>query len=135
MGRLVVDTNVLIRIVPARSRHHRLWLSFFDGTNSLCVSTEILEEYEEILGAKTSPNFTSFVMNAIRYNPYTVFVTPYFHFHLIAADPDDDKFVDCAIAGNARCVVSDDRHYDVLKSIGFPKVDVVGLDACMDWLG
>ena len=61
-------------------------------------------------------------------NPYTQFVTPYFHFKLIVSDPDDDKFVDCAIAANAKFVVTDDGHFDVLKQIDFPKVEIIGLD-------
>ena len=39
--------------------------------------------------------------------------------------------VDCAIAGNANYIVSEDRHFDVLKEIDFPKVVVVSLDEIM----
>ena len=45
-------------------------------------------------------------------------------FHLIEADPDDNKFVDCAICGNAELIVTNDAHFNVLKSIGFPIVEV-----------
>ena len=45
-----------------------------------------------------------------------------------AADPDDDKFVDCAVAGNAKYIVTEDSHYDVLKGLDFPKVDIIKLD-------
>lgn len=58
-------------------------------------------------------------------------ITPYFHFDLIKADPDDNKFVDCAVAGNARFIVTEDHHYDILKEIEFPKVDIVKLDEMM----
>jgi predicted nucleic acid-binding protein len=92
------------------------------------VSTEILSEYAEILERYTSPEFSEAALGVITNNPYTLFVTPYYHFHLIKADPDDDKFVDCAVACNARFVVTDDTHFDVLKKVDFPKVDVIGLD-------
>ena len=36
--------------------------------------------------------------------------------------------MDCAIAANAKYIVSEDRHFDVLKACSFPKVDVIGLD-------
>ena len=94
----------------------------------LCVSTEILEEYAEILARKSSSKFAELALDVITNNPYTLFVTPYYHFKLIAADPDDDKFVDCAIAGNAKYIVTEDRHYDVLLSLDFPKVDIIKLD-------
>ncbi|WP_366145465.1 PIN domain-containing protein [Methylovulum sp.] len=40
------------------------------------------------------------------------------------ADKDDNKFVDCAVAGNADFLVSNDRHFNVLKTIEFPKLQV-----------
>ena len=48
--RVVLDTNVLLQILGARSPYHFLFRAFLDGGFSLCVSTEILLEYEEILG-------------------------------------------------------------------------------------
>ena len=128
MARLVVDTNSLIQCISRRSRYHDLWLSFLDGRNVMCVSTEILSEYTEILERYTSPEFAEAALGVITNNPFTFFVTPYYHFRLIEADPDDDKFVDCAVACNAKFVVTEDTHFDVLKKVDFPKVDVIGLD-------
>ena len=54
-------------------------------------------------------------------------VALYFHWHLITADPDDNKFVDCAFAANATYIVSDDSHFDVLRDITFPELLVVRL--------
>ena len=65
-------------------------------------------------------------------NPHTLFITPYFHFNLIKEDPDDNKFVDCAVAGNAKFIVSEDRHYNILKTVDFPRVEVLGLDEMME---
>ena len=60
---------------------------------------------------------------------YTLYVTnEIYHLHLITADPDDDKFVDCAFKANARYIVTEDHHYDVLKQTSFPYIDVVGID-------
>ena len=98
MARLVLDTNSLLQCISRRSKYHDLWLSLLDGRNELCVSTEILEEYAEILERKTSPKFAELALDVISNNPYTVFITPYYHFKLIVADPDDDKFVDCIIS-------------------------------------
>ncbi len=128
MARLVLDTNSLIQCIARRSRYHAIWLSILEGRHELCVTNEILEEYEEILERKASHTFAVLAINVILNNPYTIFVTPYYQFGLITADADDNKFVDCAIAGNARFVVTEDHHYDVLKEIEFPKVDVIGLD-------
>ncbi len=128
MSRLVLDTNSLLQCISRRSRYHDLWLSLLDGRNTLCVTTEILEEYAEILEHKTSSKFAELAINVITNNPFTQFITPYYHFKLISADPDDDKFVDCAVAGNARCIVTEDGHYDILRDIDFPKIEIIKLD-------
>ncbi len=128
MSRLVLDTNCLIQCISRRSRYHDLWLSFLDGRNTLCVTTEILGEYAEILERKTTAKFSELALSVITNNPYTVFVTAFFHFNLITADPDDNKFVDCAVAGNAKYIATEDSHYDVLRNIEFPKIDIIKLD-------
>lgn len=134
MARLVLDTNSLLQCIARRSRYHDLWLSLLDGRNVLCVTTEILEEYAEILERKTNPRFSELALSVMENNPYTLFVTPYYHFKLIAADPDDDKFVDCAIAANAKFIVTEDSHYNVLQALDFPRVDIIGLDEIMEYL-
>ena len=49
------------------------------------------------------------------------------YINLITVDPDDNKFVDCAISANAHYIVTNDHHYDVLKDIDFPKVNIVNI--------
>ncbi|MBR5167513.1 MAG: putative toxin-antitoxin system toxin component, PIN family [Salinivirgaceae bacterium] len=132
--KLVLDTNTLIQCIAHRSSYHELWRSFLDGRNQLCVSTEILAEYAEILENKTSPTFASLAIDVIVNNPYTLFVTPYYKFNIIKIDPDDNKFVDCAVAANAHFIVTDDRHFNVLFELGFPKVSIIKLDTMMDYL-
>jgi putative PIN family toxin of toxin-antitoxin system len=92
------------------------------------VTTEILEEYREIISRLVNEAVATNVIQTIINNPSTIFVTTYFHFNLIEKDPDDNKFVDCAIAANAKCIVTNDHHFDVLRFIGFPKIEVVRLE-------
>ncbi|MCC5612945.1 hypothetical protein LC612_41225 [Nostoc sp. CHAB 5834] len=42
----------------------------------------------------------------------------------VKADPDDDKFVDCAFAANAHCIITNDRHFKVLRKRTFPQITV-----------
>ena len=129
--RLVLDTNSLIQCVSRRSRYHDLWLSFIDGRNQLCVTTEILNEYVEILQRETTENFASIMLEVILNNPNTLFIKIFYKFNLITADPDDNKFIDCAIAAQAKYIVTEDHHYDALRDLEFPKVDIIGLDEAM----
>ena len=61
-------------------------------------------------------------------SPFVRLVDPYFRFNLIQSDVDDNKFVDCAIAANAVFIVSEDTHFNVLKEIAFPCVNVIRLE-------
>ena len=53
---------------------------------------------------------------------------PYFQLMLIEADLDDNKFVDCAFASNAHFIVTDDKHFNVLKTTDFPKIPVISAE-------
>ena len=125
---VVLDTNCLLMSLSRRSVYYPVWRDFVDGNYTLCITNEILAEYEEILTQKVGPEIASNVIKAILDLPNTKMVQVYFHLNLITADPDDDKFVDCAFKANARYIVTEDHHYDVLKQIPFPYIDVVGID-------
>ena len=128
MSRIVLDTNGLIQILPPRSKYHRIWESFVGGENVLCVSTEILNEYLEIMQKLINLEIAEYVIKTIINSSFVQFVNPYYHFGLIEADPDDNKFVDCAIAANAQFIVTNDHHYNVLLQIDFPKVNVINIE-------
>ena len=81
----------------------------------------------EILQRFVGYTVSEYIIKTLLNSKFTEVVTPYYNFHLIEADKDDNKFVDCAIAANAKCIVTNDHHYDVLKTISFPKVEVVNL--------
>lgn len=128
MSRIVLDTNSLVQCISPKSKYRKILDCFLDGTNLLCVSNEILNEYEEILerlaGKETAKIFIELILNS----SYTLFFTPYYNFNLIKSDPDDNKFVDCAIVANAKFIVTEDHHFHILKQYSFPKVDFIGLD-------
>ncbi len=129
MRRLVVlDTNCLVQSLPQQSPYHKIWEDFLNGKFLLCVSNEILNEYEEIIERYSSAYVAQNIVNAIAHSPYTIYKESFFKFNLIEADPDDNKFVDCAITANAEYIVTEDTHFRVLKTLSFPIVKVIGLD-------
>ena len=91
-------------------------------------SNEIIEEYSEVLSRNISSSISEAIIYAILTRPNVIRKDPHFSFSLIETDKDDNKFVDCAIAANAKCIVTEDKHFKVLKTISFPKVEVVGID-------
>ena len=128
---IVLDTNCLIQSISPRSRYYAVWESLVDGRNTLCVTNEIITEYLEILQRLTDYDTAETIVKTIVNSRFVEFITPFYHFELITQDPDDNKFVDCAIAANARYIVTNDHHFDVLKGITYPPIDVITLDNFM----
>ena len=127
MRRVVLDTNCLLQSLPSRSPYHKIWTEILAGRISLCVNTEILNEYEEILAKKTTAEIAHIVVEAIARLDTTRFQDVYIHFGLIEADPDDNKFVDCAVAADAEYIVTNDAHFNILKQIDWPKLIVIAI--------
>lgn len=123
--KIVLDTNCLIQIVTGKGYKYDVWMAFLQQDYTLCYTTEILCEYEEILTKfYDDADFAKAVINVILASPNTEQVDPSYRFRLITEDPDDNKFVDCAITCGATYIVSDDKHFDILKSIPFPETNV-----------
>ena len=131
---VVLDTNSLIMSIAPSSPYRSVWQAFLLGEYNLCISNEILEEYSEVLARNISPRVSEAIVYAILTRPNVIRKDPHYSFGLIEVDKDDNKFVDCAIASNAKCIVTEDNHFKVLNSIPFPKVEVVGIDEFKSYL-
>ena len=82
------------------------------------MSHDILQEYMEIIYQKTTPGITKNV-GELPINLNNVeFIDVYYNWRLIESDYDNNKFIDCANAGNVKFVVSNDKHFNILKNIG-----------------
>lgn len=123
--RIVLDTNILLTIFSSRSKNHWIWLALIEKKYILCITHDILLEYEEIIARHASPELASAVIDTLLDLSNIIMITRYFSWNLITADPDDNKFVDCAIAAQARFLVREDRHFSVLREVQFPKVEVI----------
>ena len=127
--KIVLDTNILLVSFSSKSSLHWIWKSLLDNQFTLCATTDILLEYEEIIGRHLGKEVADAVLDAITDLPNLQLVSKYIFWQLIEQDPDDNKFVDCAIACNAKYLVSEDRHFSILNEISFPKVEVIGVEA------
>ena len=125
MNRVVLDTNCLLVSISSRSEYFEVWRGLHEGRYVLCVSNEILAEYEEVIALKANREVAENVINALVDSDFVEFVDPQFHLGLITSDPDDNNFVDCAFASNATFIVSNDKHFNVLQTIDFPRINVL----------
>lgn len=133
-SKVVIDTNCLIASLSRKGKYYNVWKGLQEGKFILCVSNDIINEYLEIIGNKTNSFIAENVVQLLVNCEFVELHEPFFHFHKIKTDPDDNKFIDCAIASNAMCIVSNDRHFDAAKADDFPPVVVLTIAQFMGWL-
>ncbi len=123
--RVVIDTNILFSALNPKSRYYPIIENFRSERFSLLVSTAILLEYEEILQRVFPERLLEHFWIFLLTSENVFFISPAFRFQLPFADGDDKKSVDCAVCGNAGFLITNDRHFNILKNIEFPKLEVV----------
>lgn len=125
--RVVMDTNVLLISISRKSQYRPIFDAFLEGKFELAISNEILSEYVEILERKANSVVASNIAEVLL-NRANVFKTEiFFNWRLIKDDDDDNKFVDCAIAANAKYIISNDKHFKALNEVEFPQMEVIGI--------
>ncbi|MDR0799272.1 MAG: putative toxin-antitoxin system toxin component, PIN family [Dysgonamonadaceae bacterium] len=125
--KIVLDTNCLLVSVQEYSKYYWLWQAFQNKKFTLCYTSEILNEYFEILSQYYSFSLAKNVVDAILDASQAEPIRVYYKWQLIIVDPDDNKFVDCAVSANASYLVTNDRHFNILKETDFPKLNIVDI--------
>lgn len=125
--KIVVDTNILWVSISSRSSSHWIFQQILDGALTLCVTSEILDEYAEIIERKLGNTVSEAVLSTFDNLPNIEHITRYFRWFAVQADPDDDKFVDCYVASGAVCIVTEDKHFNAVKALDFPKILILNL--------
>ncbi|OAV45137.1 putative toxin-antitoxin system toxin component, PIN family [Lewinella sp. 4G2] len=123
--RVVLDTNSLIVSIGRKSKFRPIFDSLLHGQITLVVSNDVLSEYVEILEQRTNAIVAENIGNFLMRSPDVNKIEIYFKWAAIYADAHDNKFVDCALNGNAQFIVTDDKHLNVLKETEFPKMKVI----------
>jgi len=120
---ILLDTNVLLVSMSDRSPYHWVYLGLLQGDYELCVTTDILLEYAEIIerhiGVEASESLQGTL--TLEHLSNVILITSYFRFDLITKDRDDNKFVDCAVVANAHFIVSEDKGFRVLEKHTIPQ--------------
>ena len=116
--RIVLDTNILISGVFFRGKERNLLEIWFSGKFDVICTEEIFEEYSEVLtrfAKKSSGNKHQKITDIIAKN--CLFIKNVYN-EKYSRDPKDDKFINCAISGGEKYIVSGDKDLLVLKKIG-----------------
>ena len=119
---VVIDTNVVLSMFKRGHPNRPIFNAWTAGGLRWAISAEIVLEYEEVAARMAQPAYAALVfqtMDAVEALQQNILrVSPSFRFHLVATDADDDKFADCAIAAEADYILTEDRHFDVLRGSG-----------------
>ncbi len=121
---VVLDTNVLLVSLPPRSQFRPIFDRLLDGDYELVITNDILTEYEEIIARRYDEQTINELFELFSVLPNVKRTTPYFKWNLIINDPDDNKFADAAISAGVNFLVTNDKHFNVLKKMDFPPVPV-----------
>lgn len=125
---IVIDTNILLISLKSNTKYSVIFDNLILGKFDIAISNEILFEYIELIERKINSQFADKVINMLIALPNAHFYEPFFKWNLISKDESDNKFVDCAIIGGADYIVTNDKHFNTLKQIDFPKVNVISID-------
>jgi uncharacterized protein len=126
--KIVIDTNALLVSVSSKSKYHWLYRALLDKKIDVYITNEILTEYEEILKRQWNTDVAEDVIRNLLEQTNVFMQTIDFRMLLIVGDPTDDKFADCAFACGADYLITNDKHYNVLKEINFPKIPIIKLE-------
>jgi putative PIN family toxin of toxin-antitoxin system len=113
--KVVVDTNVFISSFFGGSPRKiiDLWKS---GEITLCLSKPIVDEYIEVLRRFKLQDEKELeeLLGLFAHGVHLVYTAKTPELHVVEEDPDDDKFIECAVALKARFVITGDS---VVKKI------------------
>lgn len=132
--RVVLDTNTLLVIIGRNSMYRPIFDAFLRSRYTLLISSEIVNEYVEKLQVHTSVVVAENIAALLLRSPDVEKVGIHFKWNLIYQDADDNKFVDCALNGGADFIVTDDRHYNALKLVGFPEMNILKTEKFLEML-
>ena len=118
-----IDTNVLLQAAKAGHAYEIIMQGWLSRRYQRAVSTSILAEYRELIthrsGVRRWRELERVLDLADRLGGLLIHSTPHYQFHIITADPDDNKFTDCAITANADYVITNDTHFNALATAGY----------------
>jgi hypothetical protein len=114
--RVVFDTNIFVSSFfgGKPKKIIDLWKK---GEITLCLSDKILEEYIEVLqrfGLKNKIELEE-LLNLLAKGINVIFTKKTPELHLIEEDPDDDKFIECAVELKAEYIVTGDKALEAFR--------------------
>ena len=119
--RVVLDANVLVSaLISAKGAPAQILLHWQEGKLDVVASPPILEELERVLHYPRLQERYDLPEGMIQrflqlLEQQAILVEPGESLSVIERDPSDNRYLECAVAGEAEYIVSGDRHLLNLK--------------------
>jgi len=130
--KVVLDTNCFISCIGKKSPYRPVFDAFLSRKYTLCLSSDILLEYEEkflqFWGHDVATNLLGTLLTASNVSFHNIF----YHFLLVTGDADDNKFADTFLASNADYLVTNDKHLLAISNNPFPPMHILTIQEFMD---
>ena len=122
--KIVLDTNVFISGIFFGGPPSQILQSWRKSQIKIVLTEQILEEYQ-LVGDELSAKYPSVNIEQIieLFTVFGEFVETKGITETICEDPDDNKFIECAIACQSKLIVSGDKH--LLKISGYKEIEVL----------
>jgi uncharacterized protein len=114
--RIVIDTNVYISAIFWGGKPRQVVDLGRNRRISIFTSSEIQGEIERKLKTKFQIDEREIAQILLDYLVFTLPIKSRHKVAVVDADPDDDKFIECALASKAGYIVSGDKHLLNLKN-------------------
>ena len=111
-----------------KSLYRNVFDAFLENRFTICVSSEILLEYEEVFNRFWGSDVTNNLLALFETSDNFEQVMVYYNWQLISKDKDDNKFVDAFIASKADLLISNDSSIRILKNYNFPPLNILTLE-------
>lgn len=110
MPSVVFDTNILFSGVGWKGSPYSCLQLAREGKVTHLTCIEILSELNEKLQSKMGQSTAEAARTVAEILSFSKLVAIENKLKIVTADPDDDKIVECAVAGKADFIVSGDKH-------------------------
>lgn len=109
--RIVIDTNVVISGIFWKGNPNKILNAWFKDKFDVLISPEILIEYEKVIKRMESGLSPEEIQKWIEIIvSHSIIIEAPLILKVIDVDPDDNKFIECAVFGQADYIISGDRH-------------------------
>lgn len=122
--KVIVDTNVLVSGIFFSGPPYEILNAWRDKRLQIVISPSIVEEYQRVgkeLGEQFSEIDIEPFMELLMLEGH-LFNAPLL-LNSVCEDPDDEKFIACAIASQTKIIISGDKH--LLKLSGHKNIEII----------